>query len=138
MGLREGSVAKSTVCYSRGLEFNSQQPHGKSQNERYECKGTCQLFQHLRVRGKKQSMPILVRQKDSVQVYEFMCVSCVCVKGGTLMWGTKKEELSFLVPLLFEAKTFQKLRAPGSPMRRRFYFIYESTSSPPTILKALD
>ena len=29
--LRNGSVFKSTVCYSRGPEFNSQQPHGGSQ-----------------------------------------------------------------------------------------------------------
>ena len=28
---REGLVVKSTDCSSRGLEFNSQQPHGGSQ-----------------------------------------------------------------------------------------------------------
>jgi hypothetical protein len=30
-GWRDGSVVKSTDCSSRGLEFNSQQPHGGSQ-----------------------------------------------------------------------------------------------------------
>jgi len=30
-GWRDGSVVKSTVCSSRGPEFNSQQPHGGSQ-----------------------------------------------------------------------------------------------------------
>ena len=30
-GWRDGSVVKSTVCSSRGREFNSQQPHGGSQ-----------------------------------------------------------------------------------------------------------
>jgi hypothetical protein len=30
-GWRDGSVVKSTVCFSRGPEFNSQQPHGGSQ-----------------------------------------------------------------------------------------------------------
>jgi hypothetical protein len=28
---RDGSAVKSTGCSSRGLEFNSQQPHGGSQ-----------------------------------------------------------------------------------------------------------
>ena len=28
---RDGSMVKSTVCSSRGHEFNSQQPHGGSQ-----------------------------------------------------------------------------------------------------------
>jgi hypothetical protein len=28
---RDGSVVKSTDCFSRGPEFNSQQPHGGSQ-----------------------------------------------------------------------------------------------------------
>jgi hypothetical protein len=28
---RDGSAVKSTDCYSRGPEFNSQQPHGGSQ-----------------------------------------------------------------------------------------------------------
>jgi hypothetical protein len=28
---RYGSVVKSTLCFSRGPEFNSQQPHGGSQ-----------------------------------------------------------------------------------------------------------
>jgi len=31
LGWRDGSVVKSTDCSSRGLEFNSQQPHGGSQ-----------------------------------------------------------------------------------------------------------
>jgi hypothetical protein len=30
-GWRDGSVVKSTDCSSRGLEFNSQQPHDGSQ-----------------------------------------------------------------------------------------------------------
>ncbi|EDM16219.1 rCG63685 [Rattus norvegicus] len=30
-GWRDGSVVKSTVCSSRGPEFNSQQPRGGSQ-----------------------------------------------------------------------------------------------------------
>jgi hypothetical protein len=30
-GWRDGSEVKSTDCSSRGLEFNSQQPHGGSQ-----------------------------------------------------------------------------------------------------------
>jgi hypothetical protein len=30
-GWRDGSAVKSTDCSSRGLEFNSQQPHGGSQ-----------------------------------------------------------------------------------------------------------
>jgi hypothetical protein len=30
-GWRDGLVAKSTDCSSRGLEFNSQHPHGGSQ-----------------------------------------------------------------------------------------------------------
>jgi hypothetical protein len=30
-GWRDGSVVKSTDCFSRGPEFNSQQPHGGSQ-----------------------------------------------------------------------------------------------------------
>jgi hypothetical protein len=30
-GWRDGSVVKSTDCYSRGTEFNFQQPHGGSQ-----------------------------------------------------------------------------------------------------------
>jgi len=30
-GWRDGSVVKSSVCYSRGPEFSSQQPHGGSQ-----------------------------------------------------------------------------------------------------------
>jgi len=30
-GWRDGSEVKSTVCSSRGHEFNSQQPHGGSQ-----------------------------------------------------------------------------------------------------------
>jgi hypothetical protein len=30
-GWRDGSVVKSTDCSSRGLKFNSQQPHGGSQ-----------------------------------------------------------------------------------------------------------
>jgi hypothetical protein len=31
LGWRDGSAVKSTDCPSRGLEFNSQQPHGGSQ-----------------------------------------------------------------------------------------------------------
>jgi hypothetical protein len=31
LGWRDGSEVKSTDCYSRGPEFNSQQPHGSSQ-----------------------------------------------------------------------------------------------------------
>jgi hypothetical protein len=30
-GWRDGSVVKSTDCFSRGPEFSSQQPHGGSQ-----------------------------------------------------------------------------------------------------------
>jgi hypothetical protein len=30
-GWRDGSAVKSTNCFSRGPEFNSQQPHGDSQ-----------------------------------------------------------------------------------------------------------
>jgi hypothetical protein len=30
-GWKDGSAVKSTDCSSRGLEFNSQQPHGSSQ-----------------------------------------------------------------------------------------------------------
>jgi hypothetical protein len=31
LGWRDGSAVKSMDCFSRGLEFNSQQPHGGSQ-----------------------------------------------------------------------------------------------------------
>jgi hypothetical protein len=31
LGWRDDSVVKSTNCFSRGPEFNSQQPHGSSQ-----------------------------------------------------------------------------------------------------------
>jgi hypothetical protein len=31
LGWRDGSAVKSTDCPFRGLEFNSQQPHGGSQ-----------------------------------------------------------------------------------------------------------
>jgi hypothetical protein len=31
MGWRDGSAVRSPDCSSRGLEFNSQQPHGGSQ-----------------------------------------------------------------------------------------------------------
>jgi hypothetical protein len=31
LGWRDGSMVKSTDCFSRGPEFSSQQPHGGSQ-----------------------------------------------------------------------------------------------------------
>jgi hypothetical protein len=42
-GWRDGSVAKSTDCSSRGTEFNSQQPHGSSQPS---VMGSAALFWH--------------------------------------------------------------------------------------------
>jgi hypothetical protein len=61
MGWRDGSAVKSNDCFSRGAEFNSQQPHGGSQSS--------------------------IRRSDAL----FWCVSCLCIHIHKVKKNLKKK-----------------------------------------------